>query len=307
MPLAIAAVTFVAVALLTWVAFRPRENVVARRITSGWNVESIQERRLAGTAQQRWLGPLFRRVGTFVAQLLPNNIVRGIDRMLVMANQPMSLSNFLALWGASALLGVTLLVYLSTAVPEIGPALTLVLAFILVGFFGLGPYVALRRHVRKRQRAIVQELPYALDLVVTCVEAGLGVDAAFAAVAERTTGPISQTFSHYLREVGLGRPRRDALADAAERTGVTDLIRIAGSVAQAEEMGTTLGDALRIQAEELRLIRRQRVQEAAQRAPVWMTIPLIFCFLPALAAVIIVPSILNFFRTLGTLGLRPPS
>ena len=86
--------------------------------------------------------------------------------------------------------------------------------------FGLGPYAALRRRVRKRQQAIVRELPYALDLIVTCVEAGLGVDAAFAAVAERTSGPISQTLYHYLREVGLGRPRRDALADAAERTGL---------------------------------------------------------------------------------------
>jgi tight adherence protein C len=305
MPLAIAAVTFVAVTLLAWVAFRPRENVVGRRITSSWNVGSIQERRLEGTAQERWLRPLFRRVGTAVAQLLPANIVRSVDHMLVMANQPTSLSSFLALWGASGLLGLMLAVYVATALSEISAALGFLLALMLVGFFGLGPCVALRRRVRMRQRAIVRELPYALDLIVTCVEAGLGVDAAFAAVADRTTGPISQTLSHYLREVGLGRPRRDALADAADRTGVADLIRIAGSIAQAEEMGTTLGDALRMQAEELRLLRRQRVQEAAQRAPVWMTIPLIFCFLPALAAVIIVPSILNFFQMLGSLGLRP--
>ena len=126
-------------------------------------------------------------------------------------------------------------------------------------------------------------------------------------MTERTSGPISQTFGHYLREVGLGRPRRDALAAAADRTGVDDLIRISAAVAQAEDMGTTLGDVLRTQAEELRLVRRQRAQEAAQRAPVWMTIPLIFCFLPAMGAVIVIPSVLNFLNLLGALGLRPGS
>jgi tight adherence protein C len=304
-PVAIAAVTFFAVTLLTWVVFRPKENVVSRRISSSWTVGSIQHRRLEGPAGERWLRPLFRRVGATLAQVLPNNIVRSIERMLVMANQPTTLASFLALWGASALLGVVLLTFLWAIAAQAALAAKVLFGLVLIGLFVLGPYVALRRRVRKRQGEIVRELPYALDLITTCVEAGLSVDAAFAAVAERTTGPISQTLSHYLREVGLGRPRRDALVDAAARTGVADLIRIATSIAQAEEMGTTMGDALRLQAEELRLLRRQRVQEAAQRAPVWMTIPLIFCFLPALAAVIIVPSILNFVRTLGTLGLRP--
>ena len=160
--------------------------------------------------------------------------------------------------------------------------------------------------MRRRQRSITHELPYALDLIVTCVEAGLGVDAAFAAVTERTSGPISQTLSHYLREVGLGRPRRDALVSAADRTGVIDLMRISAAVAQAEEMGTTLGDVLRVQAEELRLIRRQRAQEAAQRAPVWMTIPLIFCFLPAMGVVVIVPSLITFLNLLFSFGFKLP-
>lgn len=307
MPLVIAAMIFAAIGLLTWVAFRPREDVVARRINSGWTAGSIQDRRLDGGAGTRWVGPLFRRTGTLIARLLPHNMVHHVDRMLLMANQPMSLPAFLAFWGSSALLGAMVLVYVFRAFSDVPPSIAAGAIILSLGFFGLGPYVALRRRVRKRQRSITRELPFALDLVVTCVEAGLGVDAAFATVTERTIGPISETFAHYLREVGLGRRRRDALAAAAHRTGVTDLIRISASVAQAEDMGTTLGDVLRTQAEELRLIRRQRAQEAAQRAPVWMTIPLIFCFLPAMAAVIIVPSLLNFLNLLSTLGLRPGS
>jgi tight adherence protein C len=172
----------------------------------------------------------------------------------------------------------------------------------ILPFAFLVPYLILRRRARRRQKSVARALPDALDLLVTSVEAGLGVDAAFAMVTERTSGPLSQTFALYLKEVGLGRPRRDALAHVAERTGVPDLIRIAASVAQAEEIGTTLGDVLRTQAEDLRLLRRQRAQEAAQRAPVLMTIPLALCFLPAMVAVVIVPSILNLMQFISDLG-----
>jgi tight adherence protein C len=306
MPIAVAAATFVTVTLLTWVVLRPRENVVARRIASGWSIESRQERRLEGSARSRLIGPIFHDMGAFIARLLPSNVVRRIDHMLVMANQPMSLATFLALWGGSASLGIGLFLFLWSATLGMPVILVVSVALLMTLLFGLGPYAALRRRVRGRQRSIIRELPHALDLIVTCMEAGLGVDAAFAAVTERMSGPISQTLSHYLREVGLGRPRREALASTADRSGVVDLIRIAGSVSQAEEMGTTLGDVLRAQADELRLLRRQRAQEAAQRAPVWMTIPLVFCFLPAMVVVIGVPSLLTFLRLLGAFGLGTP-
>jgi tight adherence protein C len=127
----------------------------------------------------------------------------------------------------------------------------------------------------------------------------LVVDAAFALVAEKISGPLADTFGSYLRQVGLGRARRDAFADVAERTGVVDLVRVAGAVAQSEQIGGTLADVLRLQAEELRVIRRQRAQEAAQPAPILMTIPTTLCFLPATASVVIVPSILNLMEYLG--------
>src|SRR5690606_32122903 len=119
---------------------------------------------------------------------------------------------------------------------------------------------------------------------------------------EKTEGPLSDTFALYLRQVGLGRARQDALLYVAERSGVPDLIGIAHSVNQGDELGTPLGDVLRRQAEELRLARRQRAQVAAQRAPVLMTIPLALCFLPAMVAVVIVPSIMNLINFVGDLG-----
>jgi tight adherence protein C len=89
----------------------------------------------------------------------------------------------------------------------------------------------------------------------------------------------------------------------AERTGVPDLVRLAAAVVQAEAVGTTLGDVMRSQAEDLRQSRRDRAREAAHKAPVKMTIPLVICFLPAMGIVVLVPPLLNLFRFFGGLGL----
>ena len=204
---------------------------------------------------------------------------------------------------AAVVLGSVLLILYAAAVQTIftGLQLMVVSAFALF-FICITPYAVVRGRARRRQRAIVRALPDGLDLLVTCVEAGMGADAAFATVAERTEGPLSQTFARYLSDVGLGRSRREALQAAADRTGVDDLIGLAVSINRAEDLGTTLGDVLGRQAKDLREIRRTRAQEAAQKAPVKMTIPLALCFLPAMGAVVVVPSIINLANYFGTIG-----
>ena len=298
----IAAVSFAAVMLAVLAVLQPKENVVSRRIRPTSYREMTRERRLHGGFVRRIVAPAAGRAGRLLSRLLPRNMVRGIDHMLVMANEPMSLPAFLTFWAATILMGVLALVYVALARPEISPLQLLGIGVAILPFAILAPYAILRRRVVNRQKRITRALPDALDLLVTSVEAGLGVDAAFAMAVEKTHGPLSETFALYLKQVGLGRPRRDALAHVAERTGVPDLMRIAAAVVQSEEIGTTLGDVLRTQAGELRLARRQRAQEAAQRAPVLMTIPLALCFLPAMVAVVIVPSILNLIRFISDLG-----
>jgi tight adherence protein C len=218
--------------------------------------------------------------------------------MLIRANLRMPGEVFLALWAAAIAIGIASawLVAMSTR------NYALSLPFLL--FYGLVPYLFVRRRVRQRQKQIQLELPYALDLLVTCMEAGLGVDAAFATVTEKLEGPVAEAFGFYLRQVGLGRPRRDALFEVGERTGAPDLVRLAAVVAQAEEMGGSLGDVLRTQAEDLRLLRRRRAEEAAQRAPTLMTLPLVVCFMPATMAIIMVPVVLNLLDFLGKVGAR---
>lgn len=302
MLLAIAALIAMTVVLLGWVLLRPREDLVSQRLGLASSGQMPVGAGLEGSLAQRVVRPMLARMGAHLARLVPKNAIRGIEHMLVMAGEPMTLPVFMGVWGGLILLGGLALGYVALVVPNLTPVKFGVLALAIAPLCTLAPLVLLRRRVRSRQRAIVYALPYALDLLVTCVEAGLGVDAAFATVAEKTKGPLAQTFKLYLKQVSLGRPRRAAFAHVAERTGVPDLLRIANAVVQAEDMGTTLGDVLRTQAEELRATRRQRAQEAGQRAPVLMTIPLIICFLPAMVAVVIVPSVIHLLEFIGTLG-----
>jgi tight adherence protein C len=303
MILIIAILIFAAVGLVSSYAFSPRENALRRRALSGMDESQIQVvPDLHDGPLKRLIIPSVRSAGELLARLLPQNLVANVQRTLAQANDPMSLSGFLFFWGAMAVSPLIILVLVVRLSPDVGFLRLVVLGGVLL-FFGLFvPYFLLRRRARARIRKIQRALPDAFDLLLTSVEAGLGVDSAFAIVAERFPGPVGETFSEYLRQVGLGRSRRDALEDIAQRSGVNELIKLSASVAQATEVGTTIGDVLRLQAAELRAERRLRAQEAAQRAPVLMVIPLALCFMPAMAAVVIVPSILHLLRFVGELG-----
>jgi tight adherence protein C len=292
---------FGTVSLFAWELLRPKENVVSRRLLSDGPVLT-RERRLSGSFASRNVSPMLRRTGQRIGNVLPQNFVRSVDHMLEMANEPWSLPGFLLSWALVAVGGMGLFAWVITSSDSITPLQVIVLAIGLLPFPLLIPYSVLRRRVKNRQGRIVRALPDAMDLLVTCVEAGMGVDAAFGLVTERTAGPLSETFALYLRQVGLGRSRRDALAYVAHRTGVQDLVGLASSIIQGEELGTSMGDVLRRQSEDLRALRAQRARERAQRAPVLMTLPLVMFFLPAMGAVIVVPSIIHLVDFVQGLG-----
>ncbi|HEY4668839.1 MAG TPA: type II secretion system F family protein [Tepidiformaceae bacterium] len=287
--------SFGAVFLGVMAVAAPRRQLMRKRLGLDKPSSIASERRLEGGFLARNVAPFMKRAGGRVASLLPHNIIHGVERMLMMANDPWSLHGFLAAWLGAAIGAIVFTVWL-TASSNMSPLQVLTLGGLFIMLCVTLPYATLRRRVRARQKAITHGLPDALDLLVTCVEAGIGVDAAFVMVTEKTEGPIAETFTLYLRQVGLGRARRDALAYVAERTGVQDLMVLAASVSQGEELGTSLSDVLRTQAEGLRVARRQRAEAAAQRAPVLMTIPLVLCFMPAMAAVVVVPSVLNLLN-----------
>lgn len=296
-------VVFAAVALAVWAVFQPRkESILGQRVQPATYRETAREIALEGSLSQRVFAPFARKIGNLLTRLVPQDALRRLEHMLVMAGEPVPMPIFLAFWVGLAGLGVLFLFYVRLVKPDLTP-MQLMVMIPMVLLFTVGmPYIILRRRVGSRQKKIVRALPDALDLLVTCMEAGLGADAAFAKVAEKTSGPISETFTLYLRQVGLGRPRREALAYVADRTGVDVLVRLAAAVVQAEAVGTSLGDVLRMQSEDLRVTRREKARQKAMQAPVLMVIPMVVCFLPAMAVVILVPSVLNLFSFLGGLG-----
>jgi tight adherence protein C len=154
------------------------------------------------------------------------------------------------------------------------------------------PDIWLKRRVRARQRAIDRGLPYALDLMVACLEGGLSLEASLAKVAEQSDGPLAAEIRLTLQEIQLGRPAVEALRAMGERAGAPDLKRFTASVVQAERMGVAISDMMRTLAQESRVRRRQKAEEMARKAPIKMIPVLIFCILPSLMIVIMMPAVL---------------
>jgi tight adherence protein C len=135
-----------------------------------------------------------------------------------------------------------------------------------------------------------------LDLMTTCVEAGLSLDFALQRVSERYQGPFSEEIQRVLREIALGKTRRQALLDMAERVDLPDLMTFVNSIVQAEALGTSIGTVLRVQASEMRRKRRQHAEQVARQAPVKMVFPLVFFLMPSLFIVTIGPVALSVIK-----------
>jgi tight adherence protein C len=151
----------------------------------------------------------------------------------------------------------------------------------------------------KRQEKMQKALPDAFDLLTVCVEAGLGFDAALAQVARNTTGPLAAEFSRVLQEMQIGKSRSQALRAMTDRTTVPELRSFVSALVQAGELGITIADVLREQAKEMRLRRRQRAEEKAQKVPVKILFPLVFCLFPSLFIVIIGPGGISIAHVFG--------
>jgi tight adherence protein C len=165
-----------------------------------------------------------------------------------------------------------------------------------VGLAVLGfylPNIILYQTAYNRSEQIRRELPDALDLLVISVESGLGFDAALSQVARNTTGPLADEFFRVLQEMQLGTGRPDAMRALVDRTDVSDLRGFVTSMIQADTFGIPVAQVLRVQAREMRIRRTQRVEEAAQKVPVKILFPLIFCILPALFIVILGPAVIS--------------
>jgi tight adherence protein C len=166
----------------------------------------------------------------------------------------------------------------------------------LLGFFG--PSIWLYQKAYDRTEQMRKELPDALDLLTISVEAGLAFDAAVGQVARNTTGPLAEEFFRVLQEMQIGLGRTEALRALGERSDLPELRGFVSAMVQADSFGIPIASVLRVQAKEMRIKRTQRAEEMAQKVPVKILFPLIFCILPALFIVVIGPAAISVFRNI---------
>ena len=177
-----------------------------------------------------------------------------------------------------------------------------VIAVWLCGLAFWIPNLVLSSKIKERQQALERALPDAMDLLVTCVEAGLGLDAAMARVSEEMAlaSPILATeLNQTSLEVQAGIPRADSFRRLAERTGVEDLRALSAMLIQTELFGTSVARALRVHSEGMRVKRMQRAEEKAAMVSVKMTVPLVLCILPSLIAVVMGPAVVMIKLAFG--------
>jgi len=177
------------------------------------------------------------------------------------------------------------------SIARMSPTLSLILPICLAFFGYLLPGIWLDRRIKQRRKEIAKTLPDAIDLLTISVESGLGFDPAMMRVAEKWDNHLSREFARVLSEMRLGKTKREALREMADRVGDDGLNTFVSAVIQADQLGVAITQVLRIQSDAMRVRRRQKAEELAQKAPIKMLFPMAFLIFPALYVVILGPAV----------------
>jgi tight adherence protein C len=243
---------------------------------------------------QRVLLPALQTLSRPLARIAPDALIQETAHNLVRAGNPGHLTPMAFLAIKAAVLVLLPGAYATTLIGTSNLGLPQLLVLCLLVLLGLrGPDLWLRRKGEARMAIVNRALPDALDLMVICIEAGLGFDAALGRVADRMQGPLAEEIRRTMAEMSMGKRRREALKAMVARCPAPDLVSFVAVVSQADQTGVSVGNVLRVQADALRVKRRQRAQEEGHKAPLKMLFPLIFFILPATFAVILGPAALS--------------
>lgn len=288
-----AAIALFAYAILS----QAEERAVVRsslRQLQGYEVESLRDRELLNPIRQRVASPILTGLVALGRRFTPIGYADGIRHKMVLAGTGSvdEVDRFLAIRVVTIAL-IPIWFILSFWVLPLTGRYPLLVFGVLTLFSILGPDGVLNRRVAERQYQVRVKLPDILDLLVISVEAGLGFEQALDRTVASVPGPLSEEFIRVLNEVRAGSTRADALRAMDERLDVAEVRSFVLSILQADTFGVSIGRVLRTQADEMRVKRRQLAQEQAQKAPVKMLIPMVFCIFPALFVVVIGPAIIN--------------
>ncbi len=259
---------------------------------------TLEEIELSQRFYERVVLPFFNNIGRFAMRFTPQATLESTRDKLETAGNPMRLDPafFLALRFVLAVgFGGSIFITYAVTGRNWVQGLLLSTLFLLLGF--MFPDLWLTSRIRGRQKAVFRAMPDALDLLTVCVEAGLGFDAAMKKVAEKWDNDLALEFGRVLQEIGLGKLRREALRDMANRLQVPEMLSFVAAVIQSEHLGVSMSKVLRVQSEQMRQRRRQMAEEEARRAPVKMVFPIGLLIFPSLFIILLGPAALTLLRS----------
>jgi len=263
---------------------------------------SLEELELQQPFSERVLKPLFRSLLTTLGRFGLKQNQERLRVNLQLAGNPGNITPNMFI-GLRMALAILLLVVVGLLVIGRLPFMQALMGTLIAAMIGyILPGIWLDRKIKERKKNILKALPDALDLLCISVEAGLAFDLALQRVAQKWDNELSREFQRVLQDIRLGRTRREALRDLVTRTGVEDVQTFVSAVIQADQLGVSMSKILRIQSDQLRVRRRQRAEEAAQKAPVKMLIPMVFLIFPALFVVILGPAVPRIMQALGVMN-----
>lgn len=264
-------------------------------------VMTLEELELQQPFHQRVLLPMGRSILATLGNYGPRQSAERLKTKLQQAGNPGGITPpmFVGLRVVLAVLLFAIFAFVTFTTMDFLNAIIYTGGGMLLGY--LLPAVWLGREIAKRKHNIVKALPDALDLITISVEAGLAFDSAIQRVTDKWDDALSKELARVLADMRLGRSRREALHDMATRTGVDDVQTFVAAIIQADQLGVPMSKILRIQSDQLRIRRRQRAEEAAQKAPIKMLFPMVFLIFPALFVVILGPAVPRIMEGLSGL------
>jgi tight adherence protein C len=282
----------------------PLQRRLAEFVESGKQA-NLEEIELSQPFAERIIFPVARRLGEIVIKFTPQNSIQSIATKLEQAGNPAGIDPNVFFTFRILALSLGVVVYLFYPDPPQNSFLygrTYIIAIItaLIGF--QLPNTILNIKISGRQKEIRKAMPDALDLLTICVEAGLGFDSAMQKVYEKWDNELGRAFGRVIREIQLGKLRRDALRDMANRLGIGEMTSFVAAVIQSEQLGVSMAHVLRIQSDQMRVKRRQIAEEEAHKAPIKMLIPMAFLIFPSICIVLMTPAILMLLRS-GFMGM----
>jgi len=288
-------VSFSSVVLLS-ILFRDKLHM-QKRIKNFVHTDEKESGALDGSFAERVIKPALSKANGFLNRITPKHYYNQIERRIKEAGSPKGISVggivFFQICFTCISVFTAFILWIAMDTPL---SKVIIILLSLLGMANILPKYFLKHKIVLRQKEIEKNLPDVLDLLTVSIEAGLSFDGAIAKLVEKMSGVLVEEFSFVLKEMRVGVSKRDAFKSLIERVPVPSLVTFVGSIIQADQLGVSIGNVLRIQSSLVRQKRRQRTQENAMKAPVKMLIPMIIFILPTIFIVILGPVLIKIMQ-----------